>query len=168
VSSYQRVPFDLPAYERRVREDSRQQSCFICSIAAGDLDDHHVISRDELCVSFLAKWPTLVGYALLAPLEHRTQVVSDLTEDEHVELQRRVHRLGRAISAAVPTDRLYVISLGSNVGNAHVHWHVAPLPPGVPYEQQQYRALMHKYGYLDIPEPEQAALARRIADALDQ
>ena len=26
--------------------------------------------------------------------------------------------------------------------NAHVHWHVAPLPPGVPYEQQQFRAVM--------------------------
>ena len=45
------------------------------------------------------------------------------------------------------------MSLGSHQGNAHVHWHVAPLPPGVPYEEQQFAALMHEVnGYLDIPE----------------
>src|SRR5262249_1861420 len=89
---------------RRTRDLSQRGSCFICSIIADDLDDHLIISRDDLCVSFLAKWPTLVGYSVLAPLEHRTDVVADFTEDEYVELQRRVHRLGSAISRAVPTD----------------------------------------------------------------
>jgi diadenosine tetraphosphate (Ap4A) HIT family hydrolase len=166
VSSYPRVPFDLAGYERRTRDNSSLGSCFICSIAAGDLDDHLLISRDDVCVSFLAKWPTLVGYALLAPLEHRTQVVGDFTENEYVDIQRRVHRLGLAISAAVPTERLYVLALGSNTGNAHVHWHIAPLPPGVAYEQQQYAALMHEEGYLDIPHSDQAALARSIAEIM--
>jgi diadenosine tetraphosphate (Ap4A) HIT family hydrolase len=167
VPCYPRVPFDLTSYERRTRDDSRQGSCFICSIVAGDLDGHFVINRDDVCVAFLAKWPTLVGYTLLAPLEHRTQVVSDFTQDEHAELQRRVHRLGRAVSAAVPTERLYVLALGSNTGNAHVHWHIAPLPPGVPYEQQQYAALMvRESGYLAIPESDQAALAQRIAELM--
>ena len=166
VSSYPRIPFDLASYERRVRESSRQGTCFICSIVAGDLDDHLIISRDDVSVSFLAKSPTLFGYALLAPLEHRTDVVGDFSEDEYVQLQRRVHKLGCAISRAVPTERVYVLALGSNQGNAHVHWHVAPLPPGVPYEQQQYAALMHERGYLDIPDADQAALARSIADIM--
>ena len=52
-----------------------------------------------------------------------------------------MHRIGRAISECTPTERLYVLSLGSRQGNSHVHWHVAPLPPGVPYAQQQYAAL---------------------------
>jgi diadenosine tetraphosphate (Ap4A) HIT family hydrolase len=165
--TYRRVPFDVASYERRTRDAARQGRCFICSIAADERDDHVVISRDDLCIAFLSKWPTLLGYALLAPVEHRTQVVGDFTEDEYVELQRRVHRLGRAVSTAVPTDRLYVIALGSNGGNAHVHWHVAPLPPDVPYHQQQYAALMHENGYLDVPASDQAALARRIATIMD-
>jgi diadenosine tetraphosphate (Ap4A) HIT family hydrolase len=162
-----RLPFDIAAYERRVRDDSEQGRCFICEIVAGIRDDHLVLFRDDLCIAFLAKFATLVGYTLVAPLEHRTDVVGDFTEDEYVDLQRRVHRIGRAVSDAVPTERLYVLSLGSHQGNGHVHWHVAPLPPGVPYREQQYAALMAENGYLDLPDAELAALARRIA-AFDQ
>jgi diadenosine tetraphosphate (Ap4A) HIT family hydrolase len=99
---------------------------------------------------------------LLAPLEHRVNVVADFSEDEYANLQRRVYRLGRALSAAVPTERLYVLSLRSHQGNAHVHWHLAPLPPGVPYEQQQVAAMTLAHGYLDIPAAEQADLTMRI------
>jgi hypothetical protein len=60
-----------------------------------------------------------------------------------------------------------MLSLGSRQGNAHVHWHIAPLPPGVPYEEQQYNALRAEHaGYLDIPEDEQAEIAARIARAI--
>ncbi len=168
VSSYRRVPFDVVSYVQRTRDNSRRGACFICSIVAGDLDDHMVIRRDDVSVSFLAKAPTLIGYALLAPLEHRTGVIGDFTEDEYVDLQRRVHQLGRAVSLAVPTERLYLLALGSNQGNAHVHWHVAPLPPGLPYERQQYAALMQEHGYLDIPDSDQAALARSIANHMNR
>ena len=37
---------------------------------------------------------------------------------------------------------------------AHVHWHVAPLPPGVPHRQQQYEALRMENGILEVPEDE--------------
>jgi diadenosine tetraphosphate (Ap4A) HIT family hydrolase len=135
-------------------------------IVEGVHDDHLVVYRDDVCVAFLGKWPTLLGYTIVAPLEHRTDVVGAFTVDEYVALQRRVHRVGAAVSAAVPTERLYLLSLGSHQGNAHVHWHVAPLPPGVPYDEQQYAALMHEHGYLDVPPAEQAALAARIAAVL--
>jgi diadenosine tetraphosphate (Ap4A) HIT family hydrolase len=163
-----KVPFDIASYEQATRERARRGDCFICSIIAGRLDDHLVVARDDLCIAFLAKFPTLRGYCLLAPLEHRTAVVDDFDEDEYVELQRRVHRVGRAIARAVPTERLYVLSLGSNDGNAHLHWHLAPLPPGVPYGEQQYAALMHEHGYLDLAPDELAAIARRITDALQR
>jgi hypothetical protein len=67
----------------------------------------------------------------------------------------------------VPTERLYVLSLGSHDGNAHVHWHVAPLPPGVPYREQQYAALMHENGYLDISGAELSTIAQRIAGIMN-
>jgi diadenosine tetraphosphate (Ap4A) HIT family hydrolase len=64
---------------------------------------------------------------------------------------------------------MYVFSLGSNQGNAHVHWHVVPLPPGVPYERQQFAALMlESAGALEIPEEEKAALAARIGRRLER
>ena len=166
VPDHPKVPFDHREYEQRTRSDARSGDCFICSIVAGTRDDHLVIFRDDLCIAFMAKWPTLLGYSLLAPLDHRTGVVDDFTEDEYVQLQRRAHRLGRAVSNAVATERLYLLSLGSLQGNAHVHWHIAPLPPGVPYRQQQFAALMHADGYLDIPAADQAALALRIASLM--
>jgi histidine triad (HIT) family protein/ATP adenylyltransferase len=57
-------------------------------------------------------------------------------------------------------------SLGSKQGNSHLHWHVAPLPPGVPYAQQQFHALMAENGVLDLSDEVMADLARRISEAL--
>jgi ATP adenylyltransferase len=72
----------------------------------------------------------------VAPKEHRERVVDDFSDDEYPALQRVIHRVGRALSRAVPTERLYVLSLGSQEGNRHVHRHLAPLPPGVPFDKQ--------------------------------
>lgn len=77
-----------------------------------------------------------------------------------------MHRVGRALSSAVPTERLYVLSLGSMQGNAHVHWHVAPLPPDVPYENQQYAALMAEHGVLERTREEADALAALVRSRL--
>jgi diadenosine tetraphosphate (Ap4A) HIT family hydrolase len=53
-----------------------------------------------------------------------------------------------------------VLSLGSRQGNAHVHWHVVPLPPGVPYGDQQLGLFdLARLGVPDLPEPAVAALA---------
>ena len=161
--AYPRVPFDVQSYTARVAEDARDNRCFICEIVDGTRTDHHLVYRDEICVAFLNRFPTLVGYTLVRPVEHRTGVVSDFREGDYLGLQQRVHRVGRAVAAAVPTERVYILSLGSSQGNAHVHWHVAPLPPGVAYEEQQFAALMAENGCLDIPDDDQAALARQIA-----
>jgi histidine triad (HIT) family protein len=61
---------------------------------------------------------------------------------------------------------LETVSLGSHQGNAHVHWHVAPLPPDVPYERQQFHAVMAENGILEVTPEQQAALAARIRPAL--
>jgi diadenosine tetraphosphate (Ap4A) HIT family hydrolase len=162
VPDYPRIALDIDSYVNTVTTAAGEGTCFICSIVAGERDDHLVLFRDDVCVAFLAQWPTLLGFTLVAPLEHRTDVVGDFSADEYVELQRRVHRVGRAVSAAVPTERLYVLSLGSHQAVSHVHWHIAPLPPGLPYLEQQYHALMHENGYLDIPAADSESLAERI------
>jgi diadenosine tetraphosphate (Ap4A) HIT family hydrolase len=68
----------------------------------------------------------------------------------------------------VPTERVYVL-VGSQQGNAHVHWHVVALPPGVPYEHQQFRAVMaEERGVLALWEQERRRLAESLRAALGQ
>lgn len=86
------------------------------------------------------------------------ELVGDFGVEEYLALQRAVHAVGRVLSDLVPTERLYVSSLGSQQGNRHLHWHLVPLPPGVPYERQQIAALSAYQGYLRTSPEEMAAL----------
>lgn len=166
-AGFERYRPDLGAYHRRARSGP----CFVCGIVGGDPDSagHHVLYEDEAVISFLTKSPTQYGYALVCPKEHREQATADFSPEEYLAVQRVVHRVAEAVREEVGAERMYVLSLGSNQGNAHVHWHVVPLPPGVPYEEQQFAALMlESAGALDIPEEEKAALAERIANRIGQ
>jgi hypothetical protein len=72
-----------------------------------------------------------------------------------------------------PAERLHVLSIGSRQATATCTWHLAPLPPGVPFEQQQLAALDTDRG-LDIGEGEleelaglEDAVAVPLVDAID-
>src|ERR671911_86304 len=134
---FERYQPDLDAYVRRVRTGP----CFVCAILVRDpaFPDHHIIYEDAIV--FLAMNPTQYGYTLVAPKEHREQVAGDFALEEYLGLQRVVHRAAEAVREEVGAERVYILSLGSNQGNAHVHWHVVPLPPGTPYEEQQFAAV---------------------------
>jgi ATP adenylyltransferase len=123
-----------------------------------------VVYEDDHTIAFLQRFQTLYGYVLVAPKEHREQVIGDFSLDEYQAFQAVVHRVGEAIRRTVPTERLYVLSLGSQHGNRHVHWHLVPLPPGVPFEEQQLAALDTDQG-LDLTEEEMQQLADRIKEA---
>jgi diadenosine tetraphosphate (Ap4A) HIT family hydrolase len=142
--------------------------CFICELVAGNPEfEHHAFNDDGAAVAFLNAYPTLYGQSIVAPREHREEVVGDFALDEYLALQAVVHRVGDAVRRVVPTERLYVASLGSQQANRHVHWHLAPLPPGVPFERQQLAALAWETeGVLDVPDEELAALAARLRDEL--
>lgn len=158
----ERKPFDLAAYNRQVRG----APCFICTLVASKPGyTHHVVAEDDEAIVFLNKYPTLRGYCLVSPKQHREDLARDLSAEEYLRLQARVHRLARALKQVFDAERIYVLSLGSKQGNAHLHWHVAPLPKGVAPEQQQYHALMAENGVLDIPDAEMAAMAREIGAA---
>lgn len=166
VFEERRVDVDLDSYVERVRNGP----CFVCGIANGTHDlPTHVVFDDGRHIAFLPNRHVLRGYVLVAPRDHRESIADEFTTDEYLELQRIVHRIARALSASVPTERIYILSLGSNQGNAHVHWHIAALPPGIPYDEQQYAALMvETKGVLDLSGDEQAALAARIRAAIDR
>ncbi len=149
---------DLDAYHERARNGP----CFVCGIVNRDPDfaGHHLVYEDDRTIAFFSKWPTQRGYTLVAPKEHREQATADFAVGEYLNLQRIVYRVAEAVREEVGAERVYVLSLGSNQGNAHVHWHVVPLPPGTPYGEQQHAAIMlETAGALEMPEGEKAALA---------
>jgi histidine triad (HIT) family protein/ATP adenylyltransferase len=159
----ERVPIDLSAYQERVRSGA----CFICGLLRGDPGaDHEILFDDGTHVAFLNRYPTLRGYTLIAPRRHITDVVRDLTPAQYLALQSVVHTVARAVNEVVPTERTYLLSLGSMQGNAHVHWHVAPLPPGVPDDRQQYHALMAENGIIAQTPDETARLGAAVRAAL--
>ncbi len=161
MAEYPLRKLDQREYAARIQRNNCSSRCFICEVVNGTNLNEDIVYRDEVCIAFFPRWPRLLGYTLLSPLEHRTAVVGDFREEEYLELQRRIHRVGRAITAVVPTERLYVLSFGSNQGVEHVHWHLAPLPAGVPFDQQQGVAV-GRDEYLDIPLEDRVALAARI------
>ena len=154
-------PFDVAAYEKR----SQEGPCFVCELIAG-ANPHHMIYEDQTAVVFLNKYPVLYGYTLMAPREHREQATGDFTLEEYLALQGLIYHVGEALRQVVPTERLYILTLGSQQGNRHVHWHLAPLPPGVPYQQQQIAALDLSRGILALSDEEMASLAQTLRQAL--
>ena len=77
-----------------------------------------------------------------------------------------MRRVGEAVRRATDAARVYVLSLGSNDANEHVHWHVAPLPRGVPLEDQQFAALDVTRGVLDPDDQQMKTIAATIRKEL--
>jgi diadenosine tetraphosphate (Ap4A) HIT family hydrolase len=159
----ERVPLDMAAYVRRARSGT----CFICACLAGDpAYAHEIVYDDGEHVAFLDRYPTLYGYVLVATRAHVEHAVRDLDLDAYLRMQAVVHRVARAVESVVPSERTYLLSLGSQQGNAHVHWHIAPVPPGTPYEQQQFHALMREHGVIRWSDEQAAQLADRMRAAI--
>ena len=158
-----RKSFDLDSYIERIQSSP----CFICEMISGRLNGNHIIHQDNTCIIFLNKYPVLYGYVLVAPIEHKEQVTGSFTVGEYLALQRMVYQTAEAVRKSVPAERIYVLSLGSQQGNSHVHWHIVPLPYGVPFKEQQLEALRIENGILDISDDKMENLARQIQQKMD-
>jgi diadenosine tetraphosphate (Ap4A) HIT family hydrolase len=120
------------------------------------------VYEDDRHIAFLNKHPTLFGYTLVAPKEHVVGVTESFSEGAFLELQRFLYRVCEVVRLETGAERMYLLSLGSHQGHAHVHWHIAPLPPDTPYEMQQYEALRAENGVLQVPDADQIAFAERV------
>jgi diadenosine tetraphosphate (Ap4A) HIT family hydrolase len=158
------VRFDLDAYEARVRSTA----CFICDLISGDpaYDLEQIIYEDDHHLAFLARYPTVPGYVLVSPKQHIEHAVRDLDEDAYLAVMRVVRRVTLAVESVVPSERTYLLSLGSQQGNSHLHWHIVPLPPGTPYREQQFHTLMSENGLIEWSLPQAEELAARLRAAL--
>jgi ATP adenylyltransferase len=150
-----------------VHHGFQTQPCFVCRMSEGNARfPENIIYEDERHLVFLDGYPRAYGYTLVAPKDHREQVTGDFTMEEYIELQKLIYRVTEAVRQEVGAERMYVFTFGSNQGISHVHWHVVPLPPGVPYEEQQGTWTSWGRGVLEIPREEMAALAGRIGAGL--
>src|SRR5215204_2151978 len=147
----------------------RTEPCFVCAMVQGEVRfPENIIYEDDRALVFLDAYPRAYGYTLVAPKEHREQVTADFTMDEYIDLQYLVYRVSEAIREEAGAERMYIYSYGSNQGNSHAHWHVMPLPPGVPYDEQQGAWANWSKGVLRIPKEEMASLAERIRACADR
>jgi ATP adenylyltransferase len=159
----QRQPFDFQTYVR----DIQTRPCFICEmVARNPAYAHEIVYEDDIAIAFLNKYPPLYGYVLVAPRDHREQVTGEFTPQEYLALQQVIYRVAEAVRQVVKPERVYILSLGSQQGNKHVHWHIAPLPFGVPFEEQQLEALSLKSGILQLSTEELSTLAAQLREAL--
>jgi diadenosine tetraphosphate (Ap4A) HIT family hydrolase len=160
----ERYQIDWKTFHHRAQKGP----CFVCEIVAGDSDGPvHMVYEDDTALAFLDKYPISYGHVLVASREHYEQVTGDFDEEEYLDLQRIVYRIAEAVRKEVKPERVYIFTLGSQQGNAHVHWHVVPLPPGVPYQEQQFAALRRsEVGILKMTEKEKTSLATRLSQRL--
>lgn len=158
-----REPVDMGRYVQEAR-----RGCFICRLVQGDpsLPPHQVIWRDPHAIAFLDRFPSAFGHTLVAPLRHAEQVTGDLTLNDYLTLQRAVHALAEALRHVLRPERVYILSLGSQSLNAHVHWHIVPCPPGLPLEQQQTALLERRAGAVRVSPEEGEDLVRRLRERL--
>ena len=156
---------DLAAY--RVR--AQTGPCFVCAFVAGEPGyAHETVFEDEAHIAFLDRYPTVPGKVLVAPKRHVEHVVRDLTEAEYLALMGAVRLVAQAVEAALPVERTYLYTLGSQQGNAHLHWHIAGLPPDVPYDEQQFHSLMTENGVLSEPGYDAAHAAQLLRAVIHQ
>jgi hypothetical protein len=107
------------------------------------------------------------GQVLVAPTAHREQVSGDFTLHQFLALLRVVYAVAEAVRLALRPERIYVLSLGSQQGNAHVQWQIVPCPPGLPPDQQQWALVDgQQQGLLRLDEAEETALVARLRDRL--
>ena len=143
--------------------------CFVCQIVAKNPQfPAAIIYENEDVIAFLDKYPRQYGYTLVAPKEHLEQVTGDFDLERYLGLQRLIFHLSEVIRAEVGAERIYIFTFGSNQGNAHVHWHIAPLPPRTPYEEQQGTAVSWKKGVLKVPEDKMTDMAARLRQRLER
>jgi diadenosine tetraphosphate (Ap4A) HIT family hydrolase len=156
---YERYHPDMEA----MHHGFRTEPCFICTMVQGEVQfPENIIYEDDRALVFLDAYPRAYGYTLVAPKEHREQVTGEFMIEEYIEFQRLVYRVTEAVREEVGAERMYIYTFGSNQGNSHAHWHVVPLPPGVPYDEQQGAWASWSKGVLKIPAEEMADLAGRI------
>jgi len=150
-------------------KERKQSPCFICEIVKGKplRNKHYIIFENEKVIVFLSAFPTHLGQTLVCPKQHVEQVAKELNQEEYLNLQKIIFKVSKAIQAVLKPERLYIASFGSQQMNKHVHFHIVPLPKGIPIDKQQMAAMMfEEVGLLELTNDEWQSLANKIRSQL--
>ena len=141
----------------------RTGPCFVCEIVRGSPDTlRYIVYEDGKYIAFLDGYPRQLGYTLVCRKQHLEQVTKDFDLDAYLDIHRLIYHITEAVREEVDAERMYIFTFGSNQGNSHVHWHVAPCPRGTPYEKQQGAAVGWQAGVLKVPHEDMVSLAQRL------
>lgn len=104
--------------------------CFICRAVADDRDRQNlVVTRSDLSIVILNRFPYNNGHLLVAPQRHQGQL-SELTPHEQLDLQRLITHYVGEIQRLMKAEGFNVgLNLGRVAGAGlpgHLHWHVVP------------------------------------------
>jgi ATP adenylyltransferase len=110
--------------------DPNNNPCFICHAINSDNDkDLLVVSRQELCIIMLNKFPYNGGHLLVAPLRHVAEI-EELSNDELLDMMKTV-KLATKVINKISNPHGY--NIGINQGRVagaglpgHVHIHIVP------------------------------------------
>jgi len=104
--------------------------CIFCKAAGEDKDDDNlIVLRGIRCFVIMNLFPYNSGHLMVVPYRH-TPHLSDLTDEESLEVMTLLKRMTRAIESASHPDGF---NIGSNIGRTagagidqHVHFHIVP------------------------------------------
>ena len=98
-------------------------SSIFTKIIAGEIPCYK-IAEDEKHFAFLDINPNARGHTLCVPKLEEDRIL-DLDEDTYLELMAFCRKVGQAIEAAIPCERVGMSVIGLEV--PHVHVHMIPL-----------------------------------------
>jgi ATP adenylyltransferase len=108
------------------------RGCFLCRAIAHDESgdrENLLVRRGATIMTILNRYPYNNGHLLVAPRRHVGEP-RDLTDDEHLELQREITR---QLDLLTRTLHAQGFNVGLNLGRVagaglpgHLHWHIVP------------------------------------------
>lgn len=101
------------------------ETCLGCSLAQGKLPIYKVYeSKNVICL--LDHEPFNDGHILVLPKHHR-QEFTELTAQEHLEIQQSLHLLSGIVHKLVKPDGISILQNGGIFNElGHVHFHLVP------------------------------------------
>lgn len=165
ASTPTRIDFSSTNYHTEIKSNE----CFICRVVQNDsgLPPHTMVAETDEFIAFLDRFPAFRGHTLVCPKAHIENIFTNLSMQQYLDLQAFIYHLGQAIARVTSPERIYVCSFGSVQMVSHLHFHIVPLPAGVPVDGQQTVAMVRALtGVLSMTEEEQERLASEIREVM--
>ena len=118
-------------YIESFKNENDKSECIFCSNAKLDENDsaNLLVKKSELTFSMLNLYPYNNGHLMVIPYKH-TGEITDLTEDESLEIMNEIKSLKEALTEIY---KPHGFNIGVNIGRIsgagiydHIHFHIVP------------------------------------------